>query len=928
LYRYSSVLLLALCANFGNALPSLNSAPQVVSLRTEYFENPLSIDSAHARLSWQLLSSQRDVRQVAYQIQVARDDEDLKAQRNLIWDSAKVLSDRSIQIPYDGPALASRARCAWRVRVWTAHGHEGTWSLISHWEMGLLSPNDWTAQWISLQKRADAQPGEARLLRRAFHLQRDIVRARLYVTSHGLYQVLLNGSPITDDVLTPGWTSYKHRLQYQTYDVTDHLKEGDNAIGATLAEGWFAGTIAGVGQRPQGLKLTLLLQLEVTYADGQTERIGSDDAWRSSSGPILQSGIYEGETYDARLEKSGWSEAGYDDRDWHTVDTVEASNEVLIAPAGPPVRRIEEIIPKAIIKTPAGDTVIDMGQNMVGWVRLKVQGPEGTTVVLRHAEVLDASGNFYTQNLRTAAQTVRYTLKGGGEEVFEPHFTFQGFRYVAVQGWPGELTMHNITAVVVHSKMQRTGEFSTSNALVNQLQHNIIWGQKGNFVDVPTDCPQRDERVGWTGDAQVFSATAAFNMDVSGFFTKWLGDLKADQNLGGGVPFVVPDVLEEMMQAKMHRPAAGEPGWGDAATVIPWNMYLAYADTRLLKSQYDSMQAWVRYEQTAAGDELIWQGDFLFGDWLDYFSAGKSVDGVTLYAGATPKDLIATAYFAHSADILSRAAAVLGKTQDAKQYERLFAKITQAFNHRFVLPDGTVGTGTQTGYVLSLDFDLLPPDTRPASAAKLASDVRQHGHLTTGFLGTPHLLNVLTRFGYQDLSYSLLKREEFPSWLYPVKQGATTIWERWDGLKPDGSFQDAGMNSFNHYAYGAVGEWMYEVMGGINIDPKAPGYQHVLIHPQPGGDFTFVNLSHDSPYGRVSSHWRIAEGRFELNVEIPANSTASVRLPNAILSEITESGGELKRAQGVSEAKQEHSSVELSLGSGHYLFRYPWRPAT
>jgi len=923
-YRTLLALPLVLCANVGAALPTLDTAAQVVSMRTEYFDYPLSIDSAHPRLSWQLLSSKRDVRQVAYQIQVARDDEDLKTGQRLIWDSAKVASDRSIQIPYDGSALESRARCAWRVRVWTSR-HESTTSPIAHWEMGLLRHEDWTAQWVSPQQRSGAPPGEVPLLRRAFQLQRDIVRARIYVTSFGLYQVLLNGSPITDDVLTPGWTSYAHRLQYQTYDVTDRLKEGENALGVYLAEGWFAGTIAGAGERPKSKRPAVLLQLEVTYADGHAERIGSDDHWKSSSGPILESGIYEGESYDARLEKPGWSEPNYEDRDWQAVDAIKERTDLVVAPTGPPVRRIEEITPKAIFKTPAGDTVIDLGQNMVGWVRMKVRGPKGTTVVLRHAEVLDASGNFYTQNLRTAAQTVRYTLKGEGEEIFEPHFTFQGFRYVAVQGWPGEPSLQNITGVVVHSMMDRTGEFSTSNALVNQLQHNIIWGQKSNFLDVPTDCPQRDERLGWTGDAQVFSATAAFNMNVAGFFTKWLGDLKADQNSDGGVPFVVPDALEEMMAAKMHRPAAGEPGWGDAATVIPWNVYLAYADTRLLESQYESMQAWVRYEQTAAGEGLIWHGEFLFGDWLDYFAVGKkNADGITLYAGETPKDLIATAYFAHSADILSRTAAVLGKTEDAKQYASLFLKIAQAFNRQFVSPDGTVGTNTQTGYVLSLDFDLLPPQMRTVAAAKLASDVLKHGHLTTGFLGTPHLLNVLTRFGYQDLSYSLLKREKFPSWLYPVKQGATTIWERWDGLKPDGSFQDVRMNSFNHYAYGAVGEWMYEVMGGINIDPKAPGYKHVLIRPQPGGDFMFVNLSHDSPYGRVTTKWRFIDSDFELRVEIPANSSASVRLPNAILNEVTESGGKLQDAQGVSDAEQQGSNVELRLGSGNYVFKFPW----
>jgi alpha-L-rhamnosidase len=560
-----------------------------------------------------------------------------------------------------------------------------------------------------------------------------------------------------------------------------------------------------------------------------------------------------------------------------------------------------------------------MGQNMVGWVRLKVSGPRGTTVTLRHAEVLDAQGNFYTQNLRKAQQTIRYTLRGGGTEIFEPHFTFQGFRYVAVEGYPGRVTPESLTGVVVHSDIGRSSEFETSNALINQLQHNIVWGQKGNFVDVPTDCPQRDERLGWTGDAQAFTPTAVFNANVAGFFAKWLKDLGADQYADGAVPWVVPEVLTSAPLASLGvTRTSGVAGWSDAATIIPWHLYLAYADRRVLEEQYDSMVKWVAYEQQRAGDELIWKGDFQFGDWLDFFSAAKHTR-----FGSTSTDMIATAYFAHSTEILRRAAEVLGKHDDVTRYTELLKHITAAFQARFVTPEGVVAEGTQTAYVLALDFDLLPESLRPLAAARLARDVRERGHLTTGFLGTPRLLAVLTRFGYLKEAYALLNREDFPSWLYPVKQGATTIWERWDSLKPDGSFEDDSMNSFNHYAYGAVGDWMYSVMAGITIDPAMPGYKHFLIQPRPGGGFTYVKASHQSPYGTISSTWRITNSVMEVLVEVPANSEATVRLPGARVGTVSESATPLADAEGVGAVAQKDGFVQLELVSGQYRFKYP-----
>jgi alpha-L-rhamnosidase len=905
---------------------------RVERLRTEYKENPLGTDARAPRLSWRIQADGRNVRQAAYQIRVARTGRDLraglsraeaappaKAGRNLTWDSGRVASGESIHRVYEGKPLESGQRYVWQVQIWDGQGRSSGWSEPAWWEMGLLSPADWMASWIEpdLQEDVKTSPPPA-MLRRVFRLKGPVQSARAYITSHGLYESHLNGRRIGDDVLTPGWTSYQTRLQYQTYDVTNLLRRGDNAIGVVLGSGWYRGNI-GFSRRRNvyGDRLALLLQIHVTYRDGGREVIGTDEQWRASTGPILMSEIYHGETYDARLEKTGWSEPGYNDSDWARVRVVQHPKDILIAPAGPPIRKIQELTPQKILRTPAGQQVVDMGQNMVGWVRLRVQGPARAQVMLRHAEVLDRTGNFYTENLRAAAQTIRYTLKGGGAEVYEPHFTFQGFRYVAVDGYPGELALDSLTGIVVHSAMTPAGELSTLHAPLNQLQHNIVWGQKGNFVDVPTDCPQRDERLGWTGDAQAFSRTAAFNMDVAGFFTKWLKDVAADQYANGSVPHVIPDVLTDPAQAA-SRPQAGAAGWADASVIIPWTVYLTYGDTRVLQEQYASMQKWVEYMRRRAGDDAIWDGDYHFGDWLAFATTRPDYPGAT-----TSKDLIATAFFARSTDLLGRIARVLGRPDDAARYEAQFNRIKAAFVREFVTAAARVGEGTQTAYVLALEFDLLPGELHGRAAAHLVRDVRERRHLTTGFLGTPYLLHVLSRYGYLDEAYLLLEREQYPSWLYPLTKGATTIWERWDGIKPDGSMQDAGMNSFNHYAYGAVGDWMYRVMAGIEIDDASPGYRHVLIQPRPGGKITKVSAAHDTMYGRVASAWTLDGDRFELTVDVPPNTAATVRVPRARLASVTESGQPLQGA-GILASRQDGDAVVVEVGSGQYRFSSAW----
>ncbi|HTZ76045.1 MAG TPA: family 78 glycoside hydrolase catalytic domain, partial [Candidatus Aquilonibacter sp.] len=563
--RFSWVVAMLACAASLHAETPLAAK----NLRCEYTVDPLGIDVTKPRLSWELSSSERGVMQTSYEIRVGLAPE-LEAGK-VIWDSGKQASDESNQIEYGGPALESGRIYYWQVRVADNHGHLSDWSNTARWEMGLLTAADWKAKWITPdlpedEKKSNPSP----LLRREFSVKRKVQRARLYATAMGLYELSLNGNRVGDSYFTPGWTAYDFRYQYQTYDVTTLVKSGANCLGAMLGDGWFRGRMTWDQKRNSyGKKLALLAQLVITYADGTQEIIGSDDKFRAATGAVLASDIYDGETYDARLERPGWNEAGYSDKEWKSVTVVEAPRAKIVASGGPAVKEIEEIKPVKVFRTPAGDTVLDMGQNMVGWVKFRLTAPAGTTVTLRHAEVLDKEGNFYTENLRSAKETIQYTSKGQGTVVFEPHFTFQGFRYVAVSGWPGEVRPEDFAGVVVNSAMERTGTFESSSSMLNQLEHNIIWGQKGNFLDVPTDCPQRDERLGWTGDAEVFAPTASFNFDTAGFYAKWLKDLALDQEDDGAVPYVIPNVLSH--QTRKGESAAA--GWADASVVVPWTVY-------------------------------------------------------------------------------------------------------------------------------------------------------------------------------------------------------------------------------------------------------------------------------------------------------------------------------------------------------------------
>ncbi|MBE7176931.1 MAG: glycoside hydrolase family 78 protein [Mucilaginibacter polytrichastri] len=876
----------------------------------EYKTNPLAIATQHPRLSWKLTAPGFNVKQTAYEIRVAASAADVQSGKNLVWSSGKVNSDQSIHVPYAGPELTSAKTYFWQVQVWDNQKRSTGWSPVQNWTMGLLDPADWKAKWITTDD-ADSANRPSPIFRKEFAIKKEVKTAHAYITAHGIYEAHINGQRVGESYLTPGWTSYKKRLQYQVYDVAKLLKPGANAVGAMLGSGWYRSVIGFENkQNFFGKDISLLMQIRVEYTDGTTEILGSDNSWKTDFGPVRFSEIYMGERYDANFEKNGWDKAGYNDSSWKNVRENGFGPEKLIVTQGPEVTKHERIAGKKLIRTPKGETVIDFGQNLVGWVHFKLPGKAGEKIAIEHAEVLDKAGNFYTENLRSAKQHVEYVFKGAGTEDYEAHFTFYGFRFIKISGYSGKIDPAAFTAVVVHSDMPVTGNFSASNPLLNQLQHNIQWGQKGNFVDVPTDCPQRDERLGWTGDAQAFSATAMYNMDVASFFTKWLGDVSADQLDNGSVPFVIPNILGDN--------SAGSTGWADVATIIPWNMYLFYGDSRILDTQYESMKHWVGFMQSKSKNDL-WNTGFHFGDWL-FYRPDDDNDG---RAAVTDKYLIAQCFYAHSTQLLINAAHVLGKTEDERTYQNLLKKIKDAFVREYLTPNGRLVSGTQTAYVLALNFDMLPENLRSQAADRLAQNVKDYGnHLTTGFLGTPYLCHVLSRFGHLDVAYSLLMQESYPSWLYPVKQGATTIWERWDGQKPDGSFQTPGMNSFNHYAYGAIGDWMYKNIAGLNTDSVTTGYKKITITPKPGGTLTSAKGTLETLYGTLESSWKIENGVFRIDLNVPANTEALVVLPKTGSSPVTGNGKALQKLKEVSDVKTTGEDTRFSIGSGSYHFEY------
>jgi alpha-L-rhamnosidase len=839
----------------------------ILNVRVEHLRETLGIGTDQPRLSWTIKTESRGWYQSAYEIEAYDTNSKPRGQ------TGKVESNQSVLVAWPFAPLASREQLTVRVRVWGKDGNASEWGEPVAIETGLLSTSDWGARFIfPIWDEDTSRSNPSLYLRREFELRAGIKSARLYITSLGVYEAQLNGKVVGDHILSPGWTVYDQRLRYHTFDVTGMLNEGRNALGAVLGDGWFRGRIGFAAGRRNiyGEHLALLAQLEIQYNDGSSERIITDDeqAWRAATGPILMNSLYDGETYDARLEHSGWSLPGFDDSAWSAIRTVEWDLNTLEAPLGPPVRRIERITPVSITQSPAGKTIVDFGQNLVGRLSIKVKGPAGHTVTLRHAEVLE-HGELGTRPLRFAEATDRYTLRGGEVETWEPRFTFHGFRYVEVNDWPGDLNLQDLSAVVLHSDLERTGWFESSDSLLNQLHQNVVWGMRGNFLDIPTDCPQRDERLGWTGDLQVFSPTASFLYDVNGFLQSWLRDLVVEQSkFDGAVPPVIPNALGNNFGAAA--------AWADAATVVPWVIYQRFGDVGILADQFESMHAWVDYVAAVAGEGRLWDTGFQFGDWLDPTAppdkpAQARVD----------KAIVASAYFVHSADLVALAAGVLGRMDEQKKYLTLAAEARAAFAREYITPSGRLMSDAETAYALVLAFDLLPTaEQRQRAGDRLNELVRDSGyHIRTGFVGTPIISDALCSTGHYVAAYRLLMQQECPSWLYPVTMGATTVWERWDSMLPDGSINPGEMTSFNHYALGAVADWMHRTIGGLT--PIEPGYRRMEIRPRPGGGLTHAYARHITPYGLAESSWKIENGKFDLNVIIPPNTTAFVTLPGS-----------------------------------------------
>ncbi|WP_136610628.1 alpha-L-rhamnosidase [Sinomonas albida] len=838
------------------------SGARVVQVRVEHRQDALGIGQSRPRLSW-LTEAPESWNQEKYEIAVSRPGNQRATK--------EVPSSESVLVEWPFAALQPRERVEVSVRVWGTDGEPSGWSIPIAVEAGLLSEDDWTASAISPDWDEDRDTDHAAaLLRRSFVAGSAVSSARLYVTAQGVYEVEINGTRVGDEVLAPGWTSYDHRLLYSTFDVTSLLREGENAIGAWLADGWFRGRIGFKGgtRNVYGDRTSLLAQLEITYTDGRRALIATDDTWKASPGPITSTGLYDGERYDARLEQHGWSQPGFDDSQWSGVRIARLDKAKLEAPIGPPVRCTEEIAPKRIWTSPSGKTLVDFGQNLVGRLRLSLRGKPGHTVTLRHAEVLQ-EGELYTRPLRLAASIDEYTLADDSQRVWEPRFAMHGFRYAELTGAVGAVDLGTVVARVHHTDMERIGWFECSDPLINRLHENVRWSTRGNFVSVPTDCPQRDERLGWTGDIQVFAPTASFLYDCSGMLAGWLKDVADEQLPDGTVPWYVPWVPAGTWDETI-------PGavWGDVAVLTPWTLFERFHDKGVLSDQYSSAKAWVDLMADRAGESRLWDEGFQLGDWLD--PAAPPHDPAD---ARTDRYLVATAYFAWSARHLSRTAGVLGKADDEAHYAQLAEEVREAFAQEYVHADGTMTSDAQTAYALALVFDLLPTEhQRRRAADRLAELVAEAGNrIATGFAGTPAINDALTLGGHVETAYDLLREEECPSWLYAVKQGGTTIWERWDSMLPDGTVNPGEMTSFNHYALGAVADWMHRVIGGLA--PLEPGYRRIGIRPRPGGGITHATTRHLTPYGMAEVSWRVEDETLHIDATVPTGASAQFALP-------------------------------------------------
>ena len=880
---------------------------------SEGFKNPLGFYDTTPTFSWKLPVLENNKNQSAYQILVASSPELLPDNADL-WDSKKQENEQSVWVKYEGEKLQSRQKVYWQVKYWNQDMEVSSWSEVNHFELGLLNNSDWQAKWIGLDTKKEKVIGSQKnilhrpqYLRKDFKLSKDVASARLYITAKGVFDVAINGEDVSDDVMPPGYTPYKKRIETITYNVTDLIESGQNTIGVELAAGWHSGRL---GWRKQFWLDTespkIICQLELTMKDGSKEIIVSDDSWKGTTiGPIRLASIYDGETYDANLEMPNWKTKDFNDNNWESVNVFPIANDIRLEPKRHTTVKSKIELPTKQVFEKDGAVIFDFEQNMVGVPLVKVPMKKGQTLKIRFAEMLAADGSFYTENYRGALSTNYYTAKEDGVIEYMPKFTFHGFRYVELSGFDTSKQPSKdwITGLVQYSDFEENGTFTSSNKKLNQLQSNIVWGLRGNFFDIPTDCPQRDERMGWTGDAQVFGPTSIFNADVYKFWASWLQSVRESQFDNGGIPWVVPDVLYN------NKVSAG---WGDAATIIPWKIYYRTGDKKILEENFEMMKGWVAFHESKTKNNISSMG--FFADWLQPLPENGD------NRGDTSKSLIGTAFFAHSAHLTSKAAKVLGKTAEFEKYDALYKSIAKAFENEF-FNNGKVKevSETQTSYLLALAFGLLSDEHKEAAKQNLLRKiVEADNHLRTGFLGTPLLSEVLDATGEIDLMYKLLFNETYPSWFYSINQGATTIWERWNSYSKAEGFNPQKMNSLNHYAYGAIGEWMYERIGGIA--PLEAGYKKIRIAPKPRNPLTSATASANVPYGKIASSWEIKGDEFYLNVTIPPNTTAKVIIPANTSKVLLVDGKEFTVNENVNLENKLEEAFELLVHPGTYTF--------
>ena len=910
------------------AAPGQVSLVTVGDLRCEYLVDPLAVDTSAPRLTWTLDADARGVKQSAYQIIVASSAALLAAHRGDLWDTGRLASRETALIEYRGRPLVSRQRAFWKVRAWDEAGQASAWSPVAHWAMALRQPADWTARWIG-----DARPStddvSPAMLRRQFTLASAPVRAVVYATALGVYELHINGRRVGDQVLAPEFTDYDRRTQYQAYDVTPMLRQGPNVIGAILGDGWYAGGMGSaqalIGKRRSiyGTHPRLLTQLEVELPGGVRHTVTTDGDWRvTRDGPIRSSDLLNGEIYDARREIPGWNLPGFDDATWGRADVAAAPGTRLVSQVHEPIRVTEDLTPVSVTSPVPGVYVFDLGQNMVGWSRLTLRADPGATITLMHAEMLYEDGTAYTANLREAAQTDRYIARGSTEapEVFEPHFTYHGFRYVQVLGLTRAPQRTDLVGRQVNSALAQHGTFASSSALVSKLWQNVQWTQRGNMMGIPTDCPQRDERHGWLGDMQVFAGAGIFNAGMGAFLTKWMHDVRDAQTGDGRFPDYAPHPFQKTLADQGRRDFTGAPGWGDAGVLIPWRLWQMYGDRRQLEESYPSAVRWIDFIHSR-NPGLLWTnargsdyGDFLNSDTVDHPSVSKT-------GGAIPKPVFATMMFAHTTRIVAQMAEALGRDAEAIRYHTLSRDITTAFQAAHVSADGRIEGGTQAGYALALHFDLLPEALRSAALRHMVAGIDAYrGHLSTGIHATHRMMIELSRAGRSDIAYGLINQTTLPSWGHAIGQGATTTWERWDGYVKGSGFQDSQMNSFNHYATGAVAEWIYRVVLGINDNPAEPGFRRFSIRPVPGGGLTWAKGSYQSIRGTIESGWRLVDGALTMDVRVPPNTVAEVFVPAGSAEQVSEGGTPAASAPGVRWLRMQDGAAVFEVQSGRYSF--------